>query len=195
MDTKPTRKKPLVGPRIKSRTLNSFEVDNTDFTEFSLFSDDCRFCFFKVFKKSKKNSLETKQAGVVVLLKNKAENTFTEENFVENTDIMEITCLNGVYIERDFEGGKYIVRSTITKKQNPVLFDSIMTDLIKIKNTVTESRFYDESIKNELIGDPTKRVRIDITAECEYLRKDDEEDYTYPDILTALKFHTFVEDV
>lgn len=117
----------------------------------------------------------------------------------KHAEIMEITCINGRYWDGDFEDGKCIIHSTLAKKDNPVLCESILTDLIKIKDLVVENENVEEEEKyatNMLIVDPTKtkRVRIDVSAECEYLRKNDE-NYTSPDdILTALKFQTFVED-
>jgi hypothetical protein len=189
--TKPQRKKPLVGPRIKSRTFNSFEVDNTNFTGLHYISKDCEFRFYKTFTKPDKNDL-TKQAGVVITLSNNKKEKLTSSNLAEYSNIMEIVCINGKYSEGDFVDGKFIIRSTVTKKLNPLLFESILADLIKIKDTVTEQPY--DNDRNILIGDPTKRVRIDVVAECEYMRKGDE-DYTFPDILTSLKFQTFIEDI
>jgi hypothetical protein len=189
--TKPLRKKPLVGPRIKSRTFNSFEVDDTNFTGLHYISKECEFRFYKTFTKPDKNDC-TKQAGVVITLSNNKKTQLTSSNLTEHANIMEIACVNGKYCEGDFEEGKCIIRSTVTKKLNPLLFDSILADLIKIKDTVIEQPY--DNDPNILIGDPTKRVRIDVVAECEYMRKSDE-DHTFSDILTSLKFQTFVEDI
>lgn len=61
---------------------------------------------------------------------------------------MEITIVNGTYSETDFEDGKYIISSIITKKKHTELFNSILSDLIKIKDTITVTTYTDDYIRS-----------------------------------------------
>lgn len=194
MDTtkKPTRKKPLVAPRIKSRVINSFEVDDIELTSIKYNQNTCVFNFWKEFSKPDKYN-RTKSAGVIINLINKAKKPLTKDTYVEDADTMEIRCVNGKYVDGDFEDGKYIIRSTVSKKTNPVLFDNILATLVKIHNTVEETNDSADNVQ-WLIGDHTKRVRIDVSAVGEYMRKDDD-DRDHPDLLITLDFNLFVKDL
>lgn len=198
MNNKPRNKKPLVGPRIKTHV--SFEVDDIQLLVAGemLYNNTYGFSFSKVFSKPKKNANNffTKQASIGIKLKHTGSKIFTTDNLFD-ADTITVTCATGLYYEDDAEDTTNVVRSILTKKDNPTLFASIVDDLVKIKQTVT-SDWFNKKPNNLLITQPTdehpKRTRIDFIVECDKLRKDSDED-SFKDILKSLKIEMFVENV